>query len=460
MRRLLITLLLMLAATEVVDAQRIRLFWFRRPAVEEPAPSSTPCTDAENAGTARYVRQGANGSGTGLSWTNATTDLPATLVRGRTYCLAEGTYAGKTFSTAASGTTKIQIVRATTADHGSSDGWVSTYGDGYWAWNSTGTVTPVNGGGVTINGVWVFQTSYWTIDGNTDVLERYGFHWDVVEPSSSWRIRIGVSVDELVGIDLYDFMIDGHGEVGSNGLQVEGLDDAIFSNFWIWGTDADAYGVKLRNSTIQHCRIGPRESSGTGEHGDGMTYNANSSFGLVGNVTSRYCKINWGGQAAFFDGSTAAPVNPHHGAHYMYGNIWYSGDAGSKCLNVHSNVISAGADRLTLYFYNNVCDNSISSITGYGGAGEFRNNIFWDTTNPGFGSATQSHNLCETGLTRCSEGTGGITTSTDPFTNQASNDYTLSAARTGFVLSSPFNFDLLGTERGLDGTFDIGAYEH
>src|SRR5687768_17254029 len=45
----------------------------------------------------RYVRQGATGSGNGSDWTNAYTSLPASLVRGDTYYVADGTYAGYTF---------------------------------------------------------------------------------------------------------------------------------------------------------------------------------------------------------------------------------------------------------------------------------------------------------------------------------------------------------------------------
>src|SRR5215470_3950389 len=51
-----------------------------------------------------YVRAGATGSGTGADWTNAFTDLPASLVRGDLYYVAAGTYKPHLFGDSDSGT--------------------------------------------------------------------------------------------------------------------------------------------------------------------------------------------------------------------------------------------------------------------------------------------------------------------------------------------------------------------
>ena len=48
------------------------------------------CTPVQAAN--HYVRAGATGSADGTDWTNAFTDLPATLTRGDTYFVADGTY--------------------------------------------------------------------------------------------------------------------------------------------------------------------------------------------------------------------------------------------------------------------------------------------------------------------------------------------------------------------------------
>jgi hypothetical protein len=98
----------------------------------------------------RYVREGATGTADGSDWTNAYTALPATLTRGDTYYIADGSYAAYTFDDAVSSTTLITIRKATASSHGTDTGWVWTYGDGTAAW---ALVT--------------FDTSYWVFDGVT-----------------------------------------------------------------------------------------------------------------------------------------------------------------------------------------------------------------------------------------------------------------------------------------------------
>src|SRR5262245_7797716 len=78
----------------------------------------------------RYVRAGAAGANTGADWTNAYSVLPATLVRGDVYYLADGSYPGYIFDDASSGTTLITIKKATVNDHGTDTGWLASYGDG------------------------------------------------------------------------------------------------------------------------------------------------------------------------------------------------------------------------------------------------------------------------------------------------------------------------------------------
>ncbi|NML18697.1 hypothetical protein, partial [Azohydromonas caseinilytica] len=96
-----------------------------------------------------YVRPGATGANNGSDWANAYTALPSTLVRGNVYYIAAGSYAGRTFSTAASGTTPVTIKKATVADHGTSTGWSDAYGTGQASFT----------GGIS------FTTPYWVFDG-------------------------------------------------------------------------------------------------------------------------------------------------------------------------------------------------------------------------------------------------------------------------------------------------------
>jgi hypothetical protein len=102
-----------------------------------------------------YVRAGAAGNGSGNDWANACSDFAgscavSSLVRGDTYYVAAGSYAGRTFNRANSGTTTITIIRGTPANHGTDTGWAAGY-DGQATWTSTIQ----------------FTTNYWVFDGAT-----------------------------------------------------------------------------------------------------------------------------------------------------------------------------------------------------------------------------------------------------------------------------------------------------
>jgi len=127
-----------------------------------------------------YVRDGA--SGDGGDWSNAYGSLPSTLVRGDTYYVADGDYGGYTFDDP--GTATITIKKATEADHGTSVGWNSSYGDGQ----------ALLGSGMT------FKTGYYVLDGNgthtipSDVSADYGFKV-AANSSTDWGgiLKFGVA---------------------------------------------------------------------------------------------------------------------------------------------------------------------------------------------------------------------------------------------------------------------------
>ena len=84
------------------------------------------CSD----GNCHYVRADASGSGDGSSWADAYVELPKALARGHAYFVASGSYPAHDFDDAPAGDARIRIVRATTADHGTSDGWNDAYATG------------------------------------------------------------------------------------------------------------------------------------------------------------------------------------------------------------------------------------------------------------------------------------------------------------------------------------------
>lgn len=129
-----------------------------------------------------YVRQGASGSANGNDWTNAWTSLPATLVRGDTYYIADGSYSSYTFDDPVSGTNYITIKKAIASDHGTETGWIAAYGDGQ----------------AVFSGLY-FYTSFIVVDGQTGQWASdwpgYQIHGFVVSRSgganNSYLIRVG-----------------------------------------------------------------------------------------------------------------------------------------------------------------------------------------------------------------------------------------------------------------------------
>lgn len=93
-----------------------------------------------------YVLDG--GTGDGSSWSAAADNLPAVMTRGDTYYIGDGAYGTWTLDDAASGTTWIYIVKATTGNHGTETGWNVSYGDGQ------ATLDLID-----------LRTAYWEIDG-------------------------------------------------------------------------------------------------------------------------------------------------------------------------------------------------------------------------------------------------------------------------------------------------------
>src|SRR3990167_5829775 len=104
------------------------------------------------------VDDSAAGGGNGDDWTTAWQVLPATLVRGDTYYLADGTYPPYVASTANSGTSVITIKKAIASDNCIATGWnLSTMGSG------TATIAATGNNQHAL----LIQSSYWTFDGQS-----------------------------------------------------------------------------------------------------------------------------------------------------------------------------------------------------------------------------------------------------------------------------------------------------
>lgn len=117
--------------------------------IEQSAPQGSSTCPDDGTSDDIYVRDG--GTGNGSAWNNALDDIPATIPRGDEVLIADGNYGGENFNDAVSGTTVSSICKATEAYHGTSTGWLSSYGDGVAHFTDTLS----------------FSTSYWKLDGAT-----------------------------------------------------------------------------------------------------------------------------------------------------------------------------------------------------------------------------------------------------------------------------------------------------
>jgi hypothetical protein len=418
------------------------------PAAGAPEQSSTLCTDA--GANARYVKPSSSGTASGTSWTNAL-GSNWTPARGLTYCLADGSYGSKTLSTAASGTTTITIVKATTTDHGATanggdDGWVSTLGDGQASWTSINVQTPywiVNGATRTASNTWTAPTGYGfaarSIESVSDNFED-GSH------STFSYIDIGPAYDTTYsagGTDSQPFNVQGQTDIT--------LSRCALHNYIHTGVQ----GSGTNNLTIEYCHIGPGWGKEAIRGGNGSA---------TDNWIIRYNR--------FWNASQTDPDDGTSGITAEIG-IWDAGSGSFDGNAVYGN-----------WFFNQFSGgrNAIIVIGGDGGGGwngvTGSNNVVYNNTFAGIAEASVFADILLNG------GTGNIarnnlfysaastvvsanTTSdndvagADPFVDYTNRDFRLSGATSpGFSLSSPYTSDPNSCTRGGDGTWDVGAFEY
>ena len=419
----------------------------------------------------RYVREGATGSGTGADWTNAFPTMPASLTRGDVYYVADGNYGSYTFDDG--GTTLTTVRKATTTDHGTETGWLSTYGDGQ----------AVFGNSIS------FLTSGWVFDGvsGSDYQPGHGFKLDNTAGTNTSNIVVfgntgaaGVSNITVSHVDV----------IGPGYDQVDVNDRAFYSNStgsttsnltishnWVKGVGVPILMRQVDTILVEYNQIDDN-------HSQAASHAETWSDTGTDNVIFRYNKIrNPEGTAVFFIGNGNAggtPIDINTSSNWdVYGNVFFYRD---YVPGVDHNVgVGAvlwcppfpvfGGDTFcdNWKIYNNTFHNFESAswianrILGSAGAGitipVVSNNIFNNGgTNATHVDITASHNYYRN-TTHTSEANEQIGT-TDPFVNAGADDFHLIAATTaGQTLSSPYNVDLDGVIRGGDGVFDRGAFE-
>jgi hypothetical protein len=325
----------------------------------------------------RYVRQDATGRNDGSDWANAYTSLPQALIRGDTYYVADGAYAGRTFSTPASGTTLITIKKATPADHGTSSGWIDAHGDGQ----------------ATFSGQFRFTTGYWLVDGATgggaenSWVGKFGFK---ITESASTILLIDNASARNVTVRHIDMVGKGRATLGSDpdfnrGIAVWGAPNVTLSYYRMTGIGSAPFMLSASNFVAEHGWV-------VSFFGDASAHSELASIwnfaGGLGDTTFRYNLItdiqSTGG--LMWDNSS------NNGAQLMvYGNVFYkpagaswdrangliggwTGGNGEQFRNakVYNNTF-INVDQQTLSTFPNIYSGNVAY-----------NNIFYNCSSPDF----------------------------------------------------------------------------
>jgi hypothetical protein len=370
------------------------------------ADSTQAATGCDGVGNC-YVRAGAAGSGNGSDWTNAYTDLPASLQRGTTYYVAAGTYPPHVFNDPDAGSALITVKAPTVALHGTDTGWNNLY-QGQALWECL--TTSCNIWDVSHEDDIVFDGSYCNPQSPYSNICTSGYGFKLFANGLGGAGNTGndcVGCGDVLGGQgfkavgtayVHDLIFKYIEIEGNHQSSDTGLADAAFD---FEGGSYNLYfgHLYLHHNTWQYFLRGNHAGSQGSTFGSGnnitIEYNAlywdytaaNPNVGPHGapcscsegltNFTWRYNLIgDMVGTDAGPDTASGADYNNgngYGGPWYLYGNIWYADNA-SHCA-VGDGIMAIYDFSMTngpVYFYNNSIVNmgypfcSATDETGFG----------------------------------------------------------------------------------------------
>jgi hypothetical protein len=388
-----------------------------------------------------YVRQGASGANNGNNWTDAWTVLPTSYTRGDTYYVADGSYGSQSFSQNVSGSLYIYIRKAIESDHGTDTGWDSSYGDGQATFTT-----------------WAFSTSYWDIDGQTGSGKTgYGFKcYSSAVPVTIIKINAGSHI-LLSHIEASSTVIKG-GDVPSQftvileattgGTELS-VTNCYFheSNQWAMMGTTGWNGVTITDNYFEKAW---RKELWSSRNESNLIFANNICEDVCGTGPLQY--------------QNATNV-------YIYNNVFFTISSDyTNTDNIIGNWYGTGYTATNFYIYGNTFVNQLGAVTiGFDGPTNINvaNNLFYGPNGADFrGTMTRDYDWCyDTSVSgKCSavgSETHGQIGAGNPFVNIAIYNYRLSAAtNAGTSLAAPYNTDIIGVARAIDGVWDRGAYEY
>lgn len=408
-----------------------------------------------------YIRAGATGTGTGADWTNACTAFTgsctvASMVRGDTWYVAGGSYAGPSFNKAVSGTTLITINTATVASHGTATGWSDSF-------VSLVTFT----GGID------FTTGFWVLDGQTG------------GGPTAYTTGFGLSITQTAAVPVVEV------DAGANNVTIRHASLFGTSNSSGGGSIAqDAFAIKgasnftasfYYTNAIGRC---PFFCGGTGnacpaliaEFGDIGTYVSTSAqhsevmstATMSGDIDFRYNLVTHieGTGGIMWDNSGS-----HTAQLRVYGNTFYRAPSDSSWANTANGIIGGftggnGEDNFNMQIFNNNFVNVNGTIVFTNfilrfGGNVVENNMFYNTTASidYTDIATHDYNYYNASGTPPTE-THGQSATGDPFVSDATLNFEPTVNTTaGLTLASPYTTDPAGVSRGVPAAWTRGGFQ-
>jgi len=448
-----------------------------------------------------------SGAKSGADWNNAMANLPATLVRGDTYYLADGT--GYNFSNvgAPSGTIVTTVKKATASDHCIDTGWnTSTMGSGQAGFTS------LPGDGISYvtfdgNGAWTGAgcAADGGVGGGCGILVddsgcTSNCHAIVLQNSDTGASNMTYRYIEMKGGNASQPSEDFFYACCGDSPQVSNI---LISHMYMhntWRTHILTRGTN--NVTVEYSYLA--HGAGTSAwHGETWSENGSS------NLTFRYNVVaGQGGTASLVslgsNCSSAPPACGRTSGWEIYGNTWfsYASDSGNFGWTANGTVacINQGLECDNFHIYNN----TIANQTNTGSANQVGFTNFPDGTNhitsgwvcennliynigSGVGIAmdcgggTEDHNTIVFSGSRSLSGAGDVVTASNDNkfgnsnpTSPAMGTWTLTGETSSYTAglslsaSSPggctarlncYNIDARQVVRGSSGAWDRGAYQ-
>lgn len=402
-----------------------------------------------------YVRTGASGNANGNDWINAYTTLPATLIRGDTYYIADGNYSAYAFNDAPSGVSVITIKKAIPSDHGTNTGWDDTFGNGQ-----------------AVFGQFTFSTPYWLIDGQVGGGPgswKTGFGFKISWSSATPLINLPTNAPSNVTVQHIELEgtsnSSGGGSIAQDAVALRSANAFTISYFYMHAIGRCPFFISPGNGFVAEYGYIADYVSTSAAHSEVASIWAFSSAFPTATTTFRYNIFGFlkGTGGLIWDNSSN-----HNARLDVYGNVFWKDPTLSGYDNCCNGVIGGwsgggGEDFFNVHVYNNSFVNiSGADVLGTfpqrSGNNEARNNLFY-VADPGGGSIWQtvSHNHF---INTSAIGANTSMGSGSPFENMNGLVFNITTATTaGMTLPAPYNTDMFGRVRGADGVWDRGATE-